>query len=236
MTASVAPQTKPAAPAPSRFDVSHVERIADELRDRLNSQISYIAENQGQVSYGHDRCQIQDLSDEEVIAYARGLYSAASNLADWLEHGWDDGGERSQAVRMKGASCAQIEAAILGAVGECLHRRNPERKAFAGRLRKFNAAISAIRSARVKINDFPVGSQEASDLGYAWLMDDGQKINLWLIEMDYQPKDAEQLAALERCRREMRALEEFIRHVRDYAHECRMREIERQYRGKAMAA
>jgi hypothetical protein len=209
----------------STFTAQHAERIAEKLRDDLNHDLRSIAGNDGDIAGFHwSRRKVAELSDAEIAAYLSGLRAMAMNFADWLEHSGAieyerqrDGMSDQAVIRRHGATCSRIDHDIAGAEGECLHRRHPERHAFAGRLRKFNEVIARIRQFRVELAAaYHAGCiwrerwslKGASDFAYQWQMSGHAEIRQWLSKLEYSTHglDEQQREAWQRTNAELYSL------------------------------
>jgi hypothetical protein len=217
----------------AEFTAGHAELIAEQLRDYLNHDLDAIARNEGHIYvFDRGRRAIADLTDGEVSAYLAGVRSLAMGFADWLEssgemdyalleNGWND----LYPIRKHEATCSMLDEDIAGAEGECLHRRHPEKKAFAGRLRKFNEQIARIRQFRVNLAaaySEGLGSHkersltDASDLAYQWECTCYAEFREWILKLDtYSAKDDEQFAALERTKAKLNAASRAAKRVRN---------------------
>jgi SpoVK/Ycf46/Vps4 family AAA+-type ATPase len=224
-------------PAPAKFTLGHLERMAEQFTDFLEDDLHSIARNRGRIS-GHGYAEhrlIEQASDEEIACHLFGLRSLATSLADWLEgtmpasfEGHEDPFKDAHAaLRRHGFTYDQLDALFAGVHGECLHRRHPQKPAFPGRLRKLNETIARIRAFRVALNDAEHSSDAAADLGYTWHTSGAhEQVFKLLLKLEWADLDDAQRAAWKRCKLEERALGSLITAVRERAYQRRQREYQ----------
>jgi len=227
---------------PSRWNVEHIERLAERLAENLAWDLEQIADNRGRLTgIAWSEIRVEEMSDVEIASFLRGFRAFAMAQADWLLEtiapSLPDGDDEAAAkvIRHHCVTPDQIDQEIAGAEGECLHRRHPKKHVFSGRLRKLNETIARIRDFRVRVSDEDsknYGSDAARNLAQTWYSGPSgafSEVCDFIRKLDFTRLDEEQRAARARVKMEHEALQRLIARVREAAHQRVKRETERLF-------
>lgn len=205
------------------FTKDHIASMAERIRHMLEHTLDSVAANRGRI-YGLGQfTEVSALSEDQLRAVLLGLYDGVTGMASWLEESLAEDEESLAEVRRHGATQRQIEEDILGAEGECLYRRSPEKNAFRGNLRKLNAAISEVRGFRVKLEDLPLASDAARDAAFQWEISEAQR-RIYRLVLENERGTEDQRNAAKRLKLERASLDRRCQFHRHLAYKRQQRE------------